>query len=265
MTLPTLLPLLLTSLLAAQPEGELSDTAPARTQTTERNRMLDISADAMNPGEREWHVLGKYARGFFFPGFQLSTELAADTVSILNLTAKWQFLRLPEASAAVQVGGYWSPLVPLLSRGSNIFYVPAELRLTVPLVRTWEINVAGSFLYNSVDLATSATTGVSQKGIIVGSEMTLVRYDSKGAWYLQGKLPLLSTDSQTVRLEGSTLPRVGSVTRDDISAWSLLVGRDLTFSDQAHLRLGVGYRNQPGIFLVQSFGKVIATVDLYWR
>jgi len=57
----------------------------------------------------------------------------------------------------------------------------------------------------------------------------------------------------------------GALVLDDLSSWSVVISRDQLFGDVAHVRFGVGYRNRPGILLVDSLGNLVLEFDVYWR
>ena len=40
---------------------------------------------------------------------------------------------------------------------------------------------------------------------------------------------------------------------------------NFALGDTTHLRVGAGYRNRPGILIVDSIGNFIFQFDVYWR
>jgi hypothetical protein len=136
------------------------------------------------------------------------------------------------------------------------------LRASVPLAEQWEVELAGNYRYLLLQTKSSSSSPRS-----ASVEATLMRYDSRGAFYLQARLPLFTTQAaqaQTSNILGKSLLS-GSLTLDDVAAWSVFFGRDLTFGKKAHLRAGLGYVREPGIIVIDSYGNLLAKVDVYWR
>ena len=219
-------------------------------------RLLDQSADVLVPGEYEVGVLyGRLSRGLF-PGFQASAHLAAYLIGFVNLNGKYLLVDLPELRLSIDAGVWWLASGRLIR--VQLLYVPVELRASVPLPKGFEANFAfqASFLEAGTNESTLRSAGL-------GAEATLVRYDSIGAWFLQGKVPLVAGAGGRFALYGATFE--GMAPFGNLAAWSVMVGRDQKIGRSAHLRVGVGYRNRPGIVVVESLGPVAYNLDFYWR
>jgi hypothetical protein len=50
-----------------------------------------------------------------------------------------------------------------------------------------------------------------------------------------------------------------------VSSWSVLLARDHLLGKKGHVRFGLGYRNRPGILLLESIGHLMLRLDIYWR
>ena len=134
--------------------------------------------------------------------------------------------------------------------------VSAELRASLPLANAFELSCA--FRLNWL-LLRAGGFGADVFGL--GDEVALARYDSSGAWLLQAQVPLTAG----VGYQDAISNLSGVALMDDLAAWSVLAARDQKVGKAAHLRLGLGYRNRPGILVLQSFGPVLARFDVYWR
>lgn len=231
--------------------------APALAATP-RNRVLDATADVLEPGESQVAVFwGQYARGLL-PGLQVSAHLAPYLMTLLNASVKAQVLNRPELRVSLEGSAYWF----VLGRpaGIDIAAFPLALRGTVPLADNLELTLAGS--YNHFIFSTEESDlGYGR----LRAEATLVRYDPRGAFLLTAEMPLLSTTrAQLDSLLGKS-NITGSLTLDDVSSWSLLLARDHLLGQKAHIRFGLGYRNRPGILLLESIGNLMVRLDIYWR
>lgn len=237
----------------------LLGAGPPPEPATPRSQLLDVSADVLAPSESQIGLFfAEYAHGVF-PGFQLSTHLAGDVVTLVNLSAKLRLLNRPELRASVEVGALWAPVATVLLH-ANVLSIPAALRATAPLGGRFELNLAAT--YQSWNLNVGTLQLVSQS---FGTEADLVRMDDSGAWLLQGRLPLATLRREVVTVEGTRTAFVGVNALADSASWSVMLARDLLFGDSGHVRLGLGYRRTPGILIVESIDHVIVQLGLYWR
>lgn len=240
-------------------------SSPSDAQAIEeRVKLYDVSADVLPQGQGQLGLFwANYARGIV-PGVQLSSHLAGDLVGVFNLSAKFALLQAPELRLSAEVGAVWPLSLEGFSRalgpGQTLraLLFPAALRATTPLWDDIELNVAWH-----ADATLVVMNGMEQGGLGIRSELTLVRYDSRGAFLLTGRFPLLMRSTMQVQAYGSALG--GALTLDELDSWGVLVARDHIFGETAHVRLGLGYRHKPGIVLVQSIGHVLLEFDVYWR
>jgi hypothetical protein len=244
-----------------------------------RVRVLEASADTLDPGKDEFH-LGwlTYHRGLL-PGLQLSTQLLPTLASVVNLTARVQLLEREELRATAEVGAYWMVAAPFLvqaaleagaeegadvpaaSRGTLVLSFPAEVRATVPLAERLELNLATQ--YRALVLRLGRDVALSNQ--VVSVESTLGLYDAGGAWLLTGRLPVLTHNAaRTPGLAGG-VDLNAALTLDAVNAWSVQLGRDQLLGESAHLKVGLGWRASPGVLLVESLGHALLQLDLYWR
>ena len=233
---------------------------------TERTRVLDLTADVLPPGQGELGLLFlRYGRGVL-PGLQLSSQLGLVLTGTASLEAKYQLVRDPHFRMALQVGGSWwvaaRYLPERLPAGLAVphVFVPVWLRTTAAIGPAWELSASAGL--------TTIVLGRGRADLLrsdLSAELSLIHYDDAGAWLLTGTAPISSWYRTQVNLEGIPSPVSGTVQFDSLDAWSLVVGRDFAFGPTAHFRAGVGYRNRPGLFLVDSFDGLIVKLDLYWR
>jgi hypothetical protein len=224
----------------------------------DRVRLLDLSADVLPRGESQWGLLYAYYGRGITDDLQLSTHIAMDAVTLVNLTAKYRFLNRPELRASVELGIYWFAGGSFAEGGANFFYAPLTTHATIPLAENLELDLAGT--YNALLLNARETT---LSVLALQAEPTLVLYDAKGSWILIGRVPLMRTQLVAAEVLGSRLS--GTLTQDDVESWGVMLARDHIFGQSGHIRFGLGYRNRPGIVLLQSFGRILATFDIYWR
>lgn len=238
--------------------------APLKAAARDRGTHLyDLSADTLPVDESEIGVFwARYSRGLA-KDFQLATHVAGDAIGVINVLAKYRFLDRPELRASIEGGVIWAASLLLLSEGGDapiLLFVPIELRATVPLDEKLELNLAWMYR-GSLTSGAGSAFGIST----LRAEATLVRYDQRGAWFLTGRFPLVSrADVKLDSLLGKS-DVVGAIALDDLPSWGFLGGRDLTFGTSGHVRLGLGWRNTPGILFYESLGRVLVNVDLYWR
>jgi len=225
---------------------------------TPRNALLDVSADVLEPGESQVNVFfGQYSRGIL-PGVQVSSHLTPILLTLLNVSAKAQVLDRPELRVSVEGGAYWLAAGRLL--GVSVLAFPLAARGTVPLSDNLQLNLGAGYQHLALD-----TDGTSLNRNLLHVETTLVRHDSRGAFLLTAKAPLLNL--QRVRAESVLGNRIleGTLALDDVSSWSVMLARDHLFDKKGHVRFGIGYRHRPGVILVESIGPVMLTFDMYWR
>jgi len=229
----------------------------ARAETPQ-NRLLDVSADVLEPGEDQFSLLyAQYTRGIV-PRLQLSAHLAPYLLTLANGCARFQLVRGPELRVSVEGGFWWFALSEIAQ--TRLFAIPADARATVGLGGPYEVTLAGTFQWLQFETGTQRTDARR-----VNAEATLVRHDAKGAFFLRARLPLFVNHGMRVASLLGEGDVTGSLTLDDLSSWSVLVARDHIFKQNVHLRFGLAYRNQPGILVIESMGNVLLTFDLYWR
>ncbi|XXF80456.1 hypothetical protein P2318_12090 [Myxococcaceae bacterium GXIMD 01537] len=225
---------------------------------TPRNAITDLTADVLAPGESEVGVFWvRYARGLL-PGLQVSTHAMPTLMTLVNASAKVRLLQRPELRVSLEGSAWWFAL----GRAADIDVAsfPLVLRGTVPLSDNLEVTVAGGyswFILNSED------TDLSYRRL--RGEATLVRYDARGAFLLTAELPLLNTTRAHLDSLLGKSDIVGSLTLDDVPAWSVFLARDQLIGKTGHIRFGLGYRNRPGILFIESIGNVMFRFDVYWR
>lgn len=237
--------------------------AAAPAAADPRTQLLDLSADVLAPDESEVGVFwGRYARGVY-PNLQLATHFAGDVIGLVNLFAKYRFLSREELRVSAELGAAWWALLLVGSEPGNrplLLFLPVELRATIPLAERLELDLG--WLYRASLTGGGETRfGISSLRI----EATLARYDSRGAWILTGRFPLLSRAEVKLDTLLGKSNVAGVLTVDDLASWGILVARDLTVLKSTHLRFGLGYRNTPGLLFYESIGKVLVNFDLYWR
>lgn len=249
------LSLLLSVTAAAQPEAPAPVEVPARTA---RTALPDVTADVLQPGEGQLNLLFlQYSRGLL-PGLQLSAHLGGYLLTLVNLTAEYQFVNRPELRASIQGGAYWFAASQLV--GAVVLQAHLQPRVTVPLLPGMELNLSAN-----ARLLVTSLPGLALDNRDVRGELALLRYDEGGAWLLEGRFPLLSQQNQSLQnvLGQGTLS--GSLLLDDLASWGVLLARDFAVGETMHVRLGLGYRNRPGILMLDSIGNLLFQFDLYWR
>lgn len=227
---------------------------------TPRTRLLDVSADVLAPSEAQFGLFWlNYAHGLIDrPRLQVSAQVGAYLVTLVNASAKLQVVDRPELRASVEAGAYWFALSRLV--GSTIVSVPAAARATVPLADELDLNLALNYRWLVLTVPE-----VAQNSHDLGAEVTLVRYDAHGAFLLQGKIPFFGAQHlHLASLLGKTDVN-GILVLDTVSSWGVMLARDQMFSDTGHIRFGLGYRHRPGILLLESVGNVMLQLDVYWR
>lgn len=235
--------------------------APPTPAPRADRRLLDLEADSLSPGESQFNLWGLvYTRGIL-PRFSLSTSIAADAVSALNLTASVQLVDAPFLRLTAEVGGAYLVAAHFLNIPSfkaSFYAVPAEVRVTVPLVEDLDFTVAAKYRMVGAQL-----NGVDMAAHSVGAMATLVYHDRVGSTFLQVMVPAASIMGIRGAVEG--IPEQGTLALDNVASWGVMLGRDQRIGRTGHLRLGVGYRNQPGILVLDSYGKLMVSLDYYWR
>ncbi len=249
------------------PEPEASEEQPALPEElpapslppgTARNRLPDQTAEVLQPGEGQFNLFYlQYSRGLL-PGLQLSAQLGAYLLTLVNLTAEYQIVDRDELRASVELGAYWFALSPVLA--INALQVHLTPRVTVPLGGDFELNLAPTLRAQVL-----ALPGLSQNVRDLRGEVSLIRYDPFGAWMLQGRFPLLTQQTLHVDELLGQANVTGSLLLDDLDSWGVVLFRDQLIGDTAHLRFGLGYRRRPGLLLADSLGNLILQFDLYWR
>lgn len=230
----------------------------------ERRALLDLSADVLPANESQVGLFWAfYARGFG-SGLQVSTHAAADVVGVLNASARYALLRRPELRLAVDAGFLWPVILPSLAQlvgtePMHVLSLPLALRATVPLDDDVELNLAASYRWTGTFLE-----GAAMSDAALRSEVSLVRHDRAGAFALVGMFPLLNYSSVRVSVPGLR-DISGGLLLDELASWGVLLARDHHLGKSGHLRLGLGYRNRPGILFLESLGHVLISFDLYWR
>lgn len=231
--------------------------APALAATP-RNRITDLTADVLEPGEDEIGVFWlRYTRGVL-PGVQVGTHAVPFLMTLLNASAKVQLLDRPELRVSVEGSAWWFSLGSFA--GLDVASFPLVLRGSVPLSDRLDLTLGAGyswFILNSED------TDLSFQRL--RAEATLVRYDSRGAFLLTAELPLLNTTRARLDSLLGKSNIAGSLTLDDVSSWSVFLARDHLLGETAHVRFGLGYRNRPGIIVIESIGNIMLRLDVYWR
>lgn len=246
-------PLVLLLLTVAEPVALEARPAPDR-------RLLDLEADTLRPGESQFNLFGLvYARGLF-PRFSLSTAIALDAVSALNLNARVQLVDESFLRVTAEVGGAYLLAGQLIK--ASFFWVPAEVRATVPLTEYLDLSVAMKYRLASGSLPPSAGA-LSFASHNISWVSTLVYHDPLGATFLELTVPAVNIARAKLSLEGVALD--GTLALDNVAAWGVMIGRDQRFGRTGHLRVGVGYRHQPGILVLDSYGNLMVSLDYYWR
>lgn len=225
---------------------------------TPRNRIMDLTADVLEPGEDEIGVFWlRYTRGVL-PGVQVSTHAVPFLMTLLNASAKVQLLNRPELRVSLEGSAWWFGLGRMAD--IDIASFPLVLRGSVPLSDNLDLTLGAGY---SWFILNSGDTDLSYQRL--RAETTLVRYDSRGAFLLTAELPLLNTTRARLDSLLGKSNIAGSLTLDDVSAWSVFLARDQLLGDAGHVRFGVGYRNRPGIIIVDSIGNLMLRLDIYWR
>lgn len=251
--------------VAASALALLATSASAQTP---RNRMLDVGADVLEPGETQFGALWGYVGVGLGKGIEVSSHLLPDLLTLVNARAKVRLLARPELRASVEASVWW--LATGSQAGITAAVVPVSARASIPLPYDLELELAGRFRWFKLDNLrwldfSGETSNVTQNLFSLGSEVTLVRYDALGAFYLQLGAPLFTVQrSHYPELLGKT-DVTGYLPLDDSPSWSIIAGRDHCFGKTTHVRLGVGYRRQPGLFLLESLGNFVLQLDWYWR
>lgn len=251
---PPPLPSISTSTEVARVSAD--DGPDAAVERGPDRRLLDLEADILREGEWQFNLFGLvYTRGIL-PRFSLSTSILGDVATALNLTARVQVVDEPFLRLTAEVGGAYLLAARLLK--ASFYWVPAEVRATVPLLPGLEVSVA--MRYRLLGLQAE---GTSLAAHTLAWTSSLVYHDPVGATFLEVTVPAVNIARQTGALEG--IPLDGVIALDNVAAWGVMLGRDQRFGRTGHFRIGVGYRNQPGILLLESYGKLLVSLDLYWR
>lgn len=251
-----LLRLVTTLLLAA---------APATAQTA-RTRLLDVTAGVLDKGEWQVDLVPARFSWGVAEGLQLSTSGLALVTGTLNLGAKLRVVDRPELALALEAGAYWNPVAQ--GFGLLVAGVPLEAHATVPLSGPWSADLAGLYRWFKIDQKTPVPGGVDEQMISVQrlrAEVSVLRYDDRGAFVLQLLFPLLSSSGLISRNSRDRLAMEGSFTADDLGAWGVMLGRDHVVGQSTHLRAWVGYRNRPGVSGLDSFGRLLLQANVSWR
>lgn len=240
----------------AAPDAE--PDAPAAEPDARARRPLDISADVLPSGRMELSLFwGTLSLGVA-KRLQLSWDLAGAAVGLLNMGARVQLLDEAPLRATFELGGAWW-VVAMLMKG-QLVSVPAELRASVPLFEAFELSLATRASWMLVKLAE-----LDFNSLTLGAEATLWRHDRRGAFLLQGRLPLVAgnvlTASEVLGIVGAS----GSIWFDDTRGWSVLFARDQLVGSRARLRVGLGYRARPGVLFLESLGNVLVSANVRWR
>jgi hypothetical protein len=225
---------------------------------TPRTGLLDLSADVLEPGESEFGLVWlRYARGVA-PGLELSSHLAGDAATLINLRIKYRALNRPELRLSLEASPTWLAAAKLID--TSLIRVPIVARGTFPIALQWDATVSGIY-----DLIFYGDASTAFQARLFSGELVVARYDAGGSVFVRAELPLFST--QQVRLTSLLGDRSlsGALTLDDLAAWSLMVGRDHIFGRSGHVRFAIGYRNRPGLLFLQSFNRIVAQFDIYWR
>ena len=232
--------------------------ASSALAATPRNRITDLTADVLEPGESEIGVFWlRYTRGVL-PGVQVSTHSVPFLMTLLNASAKVQLLNRPELRVSLEGSAWWFALGS--AADVDIASFPFVLRGSVPLADNLDLTLGAGY---SWFILNSGDTDLSYQRL--RAETTLVRYDSRGAFLLTAELPLLNTTRARLDSLLGKSNIAGALTLDDVSAWSVFLARDHLLGETAHVRFGFGYRNRPGIILVESIGNFMLRFDVYWR
>ncbi len=179
-----------------------------------------------------------------------------DAATFLNLNARLLLVDDPQIRVIAEIGAGYLVVGPLI--GTVAYHVPAELRSTIPITENW--NVSTALKYRAL--------GFDRKEVAMNFHSfvwasNIVRHDPSGAFFVELTMPLANITRNRSTFQGLDL--AGTLVLDNVPAWGVLVGRDQRIGKSAHLRFGVGYRNKPGIIVVDSIGNLMATLDLYWR
>lgn len=250
----------LTTLAAVMFLSVLTLSPAAASAQTARTRLLDMTADVLKPNESEFGVLwARYAIGLA-PGLQVEAELAGYLVSLVNLRAEYQFVRYKDFRMSAEVAGFWFAAGASEKVDLTALAVPMWIHATTPIQGPYELTLGAG--YRIIHLANANS---SQQFRSLTAEASVIRYDRRGAWLVTVKAPILRTAAVNAEdvLGNSALS--SSLTLDDTNAWSVLFARDQTFGKTTHFRFGAGYRNRPGIIAVESWGRAVVELDLYWR
>ncbi|WNG24874.1 hypothetical protein F0U62_13285 [Cystobacter fuscus] len=225
---------------------------------TPRNALLDVSADVLEPGESQIDLFfGQLGMGVL-PRVQLSSQVAPYLLTLLNLSAKVQVLDRPELRVSVEGGAYWLAIGRLVD--ANVLSIPVAVRGTVPLADNLNLHLGAGYHRFAFAFEETATDSNA-----LHVETTLARHDSRGAFLLTAKAPLLNIQHARSQSAIDNRPLEGTLALDGISSWSVMLARDHLFGKTGHVRFGIGYRHRPGILLVESIGPVVVNFNLYWR
>jgi len=240
---------------------EAAQVAPPPPTARPDHRLIDLEADTLSPGESQFNLWGLvYTRGIL-PRFSLSTSIAADAVTALNLTASVQLVDAPFLRLTAEVGGAYLVAAPFLNIPSfkaSFYAVPAEVRATVPLVENLALTIAAKYRMVGAQLNGDGLAAHS-----LGAAATLVYHDRVGSTFLQVMVPVVNIMRSSGVTEG--VPVQGTLALDNVASWGVMLGRDQRLGRTGHLRVGVGYRNEPGILVLDSYGKLMVSLDYYWR
>lgn len=238
--------------------------AQAAPSPDPQDRILDLSADTLVGGEWEVGLFwGRVARGFT-PNLQLATHALGWPLGTPNLFAKWRFLNDDNLRASVEGGVVW--VASALSLGKpnekspQLWFLPVELRATVPLADNVDLHLGGIGRWTLLDMEGA--------GLAVGSlrlDVSVARSDARGAWIATLRAPLVTHARLKVdELLGATNV-AGAIALDELPAWGVLLAREQMLGKRWHARLGLGYRNTYGIVMYESVGHVLLNLDVSWR
>jgi hypothetical protein len=252
--------------------------SPVASAVDERTYPYDLSARVLPSDRLELGMFWGRVSKTLASGLQLTTHGLA-LAGAPNLYARWQFFDSPQIAASVEGGVLWTSIVqsidsalsqanvPSVSLGPPSFFVPISLRGTAPLGEDLELTLAWRLESQLIP----SWGGLWTKNNL-RLDTTLVRSDASGAWIAQLQVPLFVQLAVFGDESGGSPDGRAMLTLDALSAWRFTVSREFVFpfkigalADDAHLRLGAGFRNSPGIIFVESIGNVVFVADLYFR
>lgn len=248
-------------------------SGPAASALDERTYAYDLSARVLPRDRTELGLFNARLSKTFLPGLQLTSHLAGLLVAP-NLYVRWQFLDVPQLAASLDGGVLWASALQVLGGLPGLpeipFFVaiPVALRGTVPILPDTDLTFAWRFETQIGKILPGQVSGNNT----LRFESNFVRTDPSGAWILQFTLPVFVQSATSLASFLGETNLTGLVTLDALPSWSLLVSREFVFAadvgaiaQEAHLRLGGGYRHTPGIMFVESFANVVVVADLFFR